>query len=383
MSDSNTKVADMSQLARTSLYDWHAQNGAKLVDFAGWEMPIQYGSIVEEHQATRQAAGMFDVSHMGRFCFTGPAAQIFLDGLLTRNVAKLKPGTVRYSLVTNDDGGVLDDVLISHLIVQDQSFYWLVVNASNREKLLEWIQPRIGNYDLTFSDETLNTAMLAIQGPRALELVDELFTDGKPSELGYYTAANGILQDGTPVTVSRTGYTGEDGVEFVLPTGQAASVWEQLIERMQGLGGRAVGLGARDTLRLEAGMPLYGHELSESVNPYEAGLGFACQLKDRKFPGRDVLATLSEQFKQGTPTRVRVGLTVEGKRVPREGYAILQNEEAVGTVTSGTFSPTLNVPIAMGFVSPSASEVGTELQIDVRGKPVSGQVVELPFYKRK
>ena len=373
----------MSDLARTALYDWHAQNGAKLVDFAGWEMPIQYGSIVEEHQATREAAGMFDVSHMGRFCFTGPAAQTFLNGLLSRNVAKLKAGTVRYSLITNEQGGVLDDVLVSHLSVQDQSFYWLVVNASNRTKLLDWIQPRIGDYDLTFSDETLNTAMLAIQGPRALELVDELFTDGKPSELGYYTAANGILQDGTPVTVSRTGYTGEDGVEFVLPTGQALPVWEQLIDRMRAVGGRAAGLGARDTLRLEAGMPLYGHELSESINPYEVGLGFACQLKDRTFPGRDALADISEQFKQGKAARVRVGLAVEGKRVPREGYTILQGGTEVGTVTSGTFSPTLNVPIAMGFVSPSASEIGTELQIDVRGKPVAGKVVELPFYKRQ
>lgn len=363
-------------LARTPIYDWHAQHGAKLVDFAGWQMPVQYGSIVSEHQATREAVGLFDVSHMGRFCFTGPAAVHCLDGLLTRRVTNLASGSVRYSMITNEVGGVLDDVLVSHLTVNDQSFYWLVVNASNREKLLKWIQPRLGKYDVNFTDETINTAMIAVQGPLAVEVADALFSDGKPSDLQYYTASNGVL-NGVPVTVSRTGYTGEDGVEFVMPAGDAAKIWQRLIDATHGVGGRAAGLGARDTLRLEAGMPLYGHELTEQINPFEAGLGFAVHLKDRAFPGRDTLAEL-----KGRSARVRVGLTLDGKRVAREHYPILDGENPVGEVSSGTFSPTLQKPIAMGFVPHELAKVGQSLNIDIRGRATPAQIVELPFYKR-
>ena len=363
-------------LARTPLHDWHAQHGAKLVDFAGWAMPIQYGSIVSEHVATRDVVGLFDVSHMGRFCFAGPAAATFLDGLLTRRVGSLAEGQVRYSLVTNDTGGVLDDVLVSHLRVADESFYWLVVNASNRLKLLDWITPRIGKYDLRFTDETTNTAMIAVQGPQAIAVVDSMFTDGHPSELPYYNTANAILQ-GIPVTVSRTGYTGEDGVEFIIPVESAAALWQRLIDASHAVGGRAAGLGARDTLRLEAGMPLYGHELSENLTPYDVGLGFAVQLKDRQFPGRDALAAAKP-----APQWSRIGLRLEGKRVPREGFALLHADEEIGHVSSGTFSPTLQVPIAMGLVKPGNVIVGDTVDVDIRGRTVPAEVVELPFYKR-
>jgi aminomethyltransferase len=363
-------------LARTPIHDWHAKHGAKLVDFAGWEMPIQYGSIVSEHKATREAVGLFDVSHMGRFCFTGPGAMPFLEGLLTRKVTTLKPGQVRYSLVTNDEGGVLDDVLVSHLTAKGESFYWLVVNASNRAKLLAWIQPRIGKYDVVFTDETVNTAMIAVQGPKAMEIADAMFTDGQPSDLKYFTASNGML-NGIPVTVSRTGYTGEDGVEFITPVDDAVTIWQRLIDSTHGVGGRAAGLGARDTLRLEAAMPLYGHELTEQISPYEAGLGFAVHLDGRQFPGRDALAARKEN-----PPRVRIGLRLDGKRVPREHYKILQGDKIVGEVSSGTFSPTFEKPIAMGFVTPDAAVLGGELNIDLRGKSLPATVVELPFYKR-
>lgn len=364
-------------LARTPLFDWHAQHGAKLVDFAGWEMPIQYGSIVSEHQATREAVGMFDVSHMGRFCFTGGGALACLDSLLTRNVKTLAPGQVRYAMLTNDEGGVLDDVLVSHLQVNEQSFYWLVVNASNRVKLLDWIEPRTGKYDVTFTDETSNTAMIAVQGPLALQVADELFTEGQPSDLSYYNASNGVL-NGVPVTVSRTGYTGEDGVEFVMPAADAPIIWQRLIDCTHQLGGRAAGLGARDTLRLEAGMPLYGHELTEQINPFEAGLGFAVHLQDRSFPGSD---RLREVVASG-PARLRIGLRLDGRRVPREHYPILASGRQVGEVSSGTFSPTLQQPIAMGFVTPDLAARGTELEIDIRGRHAPATVVELPFYKR-
>ena len=365
------------ELARTPLFEWHNNHGAKLVDFAGWAMPIQYGSIVSEHVATREAVGLFDVSHMGRFCFAGPGAMPFLDGLLTRRVSTLKAGQVRYSLVTNDEGGVLDDVLVSHLLANGESFYWLVVNASNRHKLLDWIQPRLGKYDVTFTDETVNTAMIAVQGPRALEIVDAMFDDGRPGDLRYFTASNGIL-NGVPVSVSRTGYTGEDGVEFVVPVQNAAAIWQRLIDATHSVGGRAAGLGARDTLRLEAGMPLYGHELSEELTPFDAGLGFAVHLEDRQFPGRDALAS-----KKDSPAKTRIGLKLEGKRVPRETYPILDGETPVGEVSSGTFSPTLQHPIAMGFVTSGHGELGRQLHIDLRGRPVPATVVELPFYSRK
>ena len=342
-------------------------------------MPIQYGSIVAEHQATRQSVGLFDVSHMGRFCFAGPDAAPLLDRLLTRRVSDLGPSRIRYSLVTDESGGVLDDVLVSHLTTSDESFFWLVVNASNRKKLLDWITPHASKCNVRFTDETLATAMIAVQGPRALEVVDRMFPDsGKPSQLAYYTGAGGLL-DGIPVTVSRTGYTGEDGVEFVLPAESALPIWERLVKAAAEVGGRAVGLGARDTLRLEAGMPLYGHELTEQINPYQAGLGFAVSLKDRSFPGRDAL----EQVKNDSQLPRRVGLVMSGKRVAREGHGILDGGEPIGQVTSGTFSPTLQRPIAMGYVPQDVAVPGRELSVEIRGRTESAKVVELPFYKRK
>ena len=363
--------------ARTPLYQWHAGHGAKLVDFAGWSMPIQYGSIVAEHQATRDGVGLFDVSHMGRFCFVGPDAVALLDRLLTRRVDNLRPGRIRYSLITNEAGGVLDDVLVSHLTTSGDSFYWLVVNAGNREKLLDWITPRARSYDVRFTDETLATAMIAVQGPRALDVIDRMFTDGKPSELRYYTGSGGLL-DGVPVTVSRTGYTGEDGVEFVVPAENALQIWERFIQEVAASGGRAVGLGARDTLRLEAGMPLYGHELTEQINPFQAGLGFAVSLKDRTFPGHEALL----QAKNDPAMPRRVGMMMRGKRVPREHYPILDGNKPVGEVTSGTFSPTLQRPIAMGYVSPEVARVGQAVNVEIRGRPEPADIVELPFYKR-
>ena len=337
-------------------------------------MPIQYTSIVEEHQATRQAVTLFDVSHMGRFHFDGPGAVNLLDGLLTRRVTSLKPSSVRYSMVTNDQGQVLDDVLVTRF-PRDNSF-GLVVNASNREKLLDWIKPRIGNYDLEFRDATSDTAMIAVQGPRAIGVVDDLVQGIEASELKNYEVGFGKWGD-DEITVSRTGYTGEDGVELTVPNKLATTVWEKLIEVIAPLGGRAAGLGARDTLRLEAGMPLYGHELSEELTPFDVGLGFAVQLKDRTFPGSEALSTLKSQ-----PSRERIGLKLDGKRVPREGYAVYQGDKEVGEVTSGTFSPTFAYPIAMALVSPGIAKVGQSLDIDIRGKRLPGEVVELPFYKR-
>lgn len=373
-----------SQLARTPLYDWHAAHGARLVDFAGWEMPVQYGSIVAEHTATRTACGLFDVSHMARFRFTGPHARDFLESLVTRRVADMRPGQIRYALVTNDRGGILDDVLVYCLphrgpkadvdhVAGDVDFA-MVVNASNRAKIAAWIAHHIaGHNGINFLDRTLETAMIAVQGPRAIEMAQPL-VDCDLASMKYYTGARTKIA-GHEALVSRTGYTGEDGVELVVPHADAVSVWEKLIAA----GASAAGLGARDTLRLEAAMPLYGHELSEDIDPIQAGLKFAVNLKDRTFPGRDAL----ERRLADPTTSRRVGLVLEGKRVPREGYALVRGSTQVGSVTSGTFSPTLEKPIAMGYVSPDAAEIGTKLDVDIRGRTEPAQVVELPFYSRR
>lgn len=347
-----------------------------MVDFAGWLMPVQYGSIVEEHRATRQAIGLFDVSHMGRFRFAGSGACAFLDRLLTRGVAKLAPGDVRYSLVTNDAGGILDDVLIYRLSDKATPDYLLVVNASNRAKIREWIERQKPDASVRFEDVTLSTAMLAVQGPHAANAVRAV-TDFDFASLRYYTAAEASVSGASGI-VGRTGYTGEDGWELIVPAERAVAIWQAMLEAGQPSGAKAAGLGARDTLRLEAGMPLYGHELSESINPLQAGLKFAVDLEGHDFPGRGALATIAAS---GSPTK-RVGLRLQGKRAPREHYQVLLGDKPIGEVTSGTFSPTFDYPIAMAYVEASAAALGATVEVDIRGKREPATIVKLPFYKR-
>jgi len=368
-----------NSLAKTPLHSWHVEQGGRMVDFAGWSMPVQYGSIVDEHQATRTAAGVFDISHMARLRFDGQDAAAFLDRLLTRRISDLAPGRIRYSLVTNDSGGILDDVLVYHLETPGGRLYhMLVVNASNRQKILDWIRQHADDAgDVEMQDRTEETAMISVQGPKALQIVGPL-VKAKVGDLGYYC---GVVteQFGRPCTVSRTGYTGEDGFELIVRAEDALDVWNNIFRAGRDLGAAATGLGARDTLRLEAGMPLYGHELSEQIDPYQAGLGFAVNLKDRHFPGRAALATL-----KATPRPlVRAGLELAGRRVPREHYRVLRGEDSVGEVTSGTFSPTLQKAIAMAYVHREASEPGSEVQVEIRGRLEPARVVPLPFYQRQ
>jgi aminomethyltransferase len=286
----------------------------------------------------------------------------------------MKPGQIRYSLMTNDEGGILDDVLVYHLHDQrGASYYLLVVNASNRRKIWDWLEAHRPGADVEMRDTTVDTAMIAVQGPRALEIVrPHVAID--PSTLRYYSGAEtpffGIL--------SRTGYTGEDGCELILPAAAALELWEKLFAAAESLGGKAAGLGARDTLRLEAGMPLYGHELSEAINPHQAGLGHAVDLENRAFPGRDALAKLREDA--NLPRRA--GWELAGKRVPREGHAVLRDGRPVGRVTSGTFSPSLGRPIAMGYVPAELTAPGSEVTIDIRGSHEPATTVKLPFYRR-
>lgn len=361
-------------MLQTPLHDWHATHRGRMVDFAGWSMPVQYGSIVDEHRAVRTAAGAFDVSHMGRLRFDGSAAAVLLDRLLTRRVLGMPVGRVRYSLMTNAEGGILDDVLVYHLErPSGETYFQLVVNASNREKIVRWIEPHLAVVgEVSMIDLTRATAMIAVQGPDALSIVQPLAAADLES-MGYYTAVVTSVSD-VEAVVSRTGYTGEDGCELIVPASLAASVWDQLIAA----GASPIGLGARDTLRLEAAMPLYGHELSESIDPYTAGLEFAVNLEGRAFAGRDALAQIAARPRP----RRRIGLQLAGKRVPREGYRVWSGDVEAGVVTSGTFSPTCDRPIAMAYVDEALAEPGTQLTVDIRGQRESAEVVKLPFYSR-
>jgi len=362
---------------RTPLYDWHVAHGARMVEFAGWDMPIQYTSITDEHQAVRTSAGLFDISHMGRLVFTGPDALDLIQQVWTNDAASMKMGQARYGLVCNEQGGIRDDVLVYRL----EPFWLMVVNASNREKIVSWIEAHRARRKVEVQDRTFDWAMLAVQGPRALKIVQAVFENLPLAAMRYYTA---IIR-GTPANadsfaiVSRTGYTGEDGFEIILPATRAAALAEQLGKAAGQLGQalKPCGLGARDTLRLEAAMPLYGHELSEEIDPIQAGLDWAVKLDKTTFIGKDALLQRRQH-----PERQRVGLELEGKRIAREGAAVLVQDRQVGQVASGTFGPTVGKAIAMAYVEPQQSAVGTACAVDVRGKPAPARVVPLPFYRR-
>ena len=378
-----------ASLHHTPLHDWHVAHGARMVGFAGWAMPIQYGSIIEEHLATRATAGVIDISHMGRLRFEGPGAAVFLAELLTRRVADMELGQIRYSLVTNDAGGILDDVLVGYYRnAHGQPFYVVVVNAGNRRKIVDWVEAHLPperaeapGREVVFTDVSRLWAMLAIQGPQSVAILQPLI-DLDLSAMRYYRG--GLVQILHPAAerqggmISRTGYTGEDGFELSLGSDIALGVWEAILEQGKPLGLVPTGLGARDTLRLEAGMPLYSHELSEQVDPYQAGLGFACHLAGYDFPGRDAL----RRIEQGPLPAVRVGLELFGPRAARQDYPICKDGRPVGRVTSGTFSPSLKKPIAMGYVRPDLAAPGTPLTVNVRGRIEDARVVELPFYRR-
>lgn len=372
-------MSSVDNLLSTPLTSWHSANGGRMVDFAGWSMPVQYGSIVQEHHQTRNAFGLFDVSHMGRLYFSGAEVGAFLDSLTTRRVNGIDAGKIRYSLLTNDAGCILDDVLVYHINGSDgQPFYMMVVNASNRSKIVAWLKSNLpAGSDIAIDDRTETTAMIAVQGPKANEAVTKI-ASMNPDSLAYYTGAMATIGD-AEVLVSRTGYTGEDGCELIVPGDAAVSVWSQLMELGQSVGGGASGLASRDSLRLEAAMPLYGHELSENINAAQADLKFAINVKDREFIGRSAILAA----RKDTSLRKRVGFVLEGKRAAREHCPVVVDGETIGEVTSGAFAPTVEKSISMGYVDPAFTKPGTKVQFDIRGKFHDGEVVELPFYKRK
>lgn len=361
---------------KTVLHDEHAKLGAKIVDFHGWDMPIQYTNIIEEHTAVRKQVGLFDLSHMGRIWVSGPDRKAYVDRLLTIDIPKMAPGRCRYTFLLTERGTVIDDLLVYEDSATDRSF--LVVNASNREKNLEWMRTHAKEFQVRIDDVTMDLALVAVQGPKSVEAVKEAL-DIDPSKLKYYTFDRFPILGTKDCLVSRTGYTGEDGFEIFVPSERAAAVWAAFLKTAPKTGLKPVGLGARDTLRTEAGMPLYGQEIDDQTTPVEAGLDFALALdKPADFIGKEALL---KQKKSG-PAKRLTGFRMEGRRISRHGMDVYAGGAKTGIVTSGTFSPSLDASIGMAHVGPAHAGSGTAIEIDVRGKREPATTVPLPFYKR-
>jgi len=362
-------MSESQTLRRTPLYECHLEAGAKIVDFAGWEMPVQYAGVIEEHRAVRTAAGLFDVSHMGEIRVKGSGAEAFLQRLTPNDVSKLVPGRAHYSGLLTDRGTYIDDLLIYRLAAED---FLVVVNASNARRDYEWIASRVEGDDAEVTDESDRYALLALQGPKALEILAPL-ASRDVSGLKYYGFAEGTV-DGAPALISRTGYTGEDGVELYVSPEDAPRLWRRLLEG----GASPAGLGARDTLRLEAAMALYGHEIDETTTPFEAGLAWVVKLDKGDFLGRDALA---DQKARGLERKL-VGFEVQGRGIARQGHGVVSDGGRVGDVTSGTWSPTFEKALGMAYVPSGLAAAGTPLTLDVRGRSLPAVVVETPFYRR-
>jgi aminomethyltransferase len=362
------------QLHETALIEVHRALGAKLIDFGGWLMPVQYTGILDEHRAVRERAGLFDLSHMGELFVEGDEAGDALAAALITDPRTLAVGRAQYSMICAPDGGVIDDLIVYRLAPER---FLVVANAGNAVTVSEELGRRLADWRTVLDDRSLVTSLVAIQGPRSAEILAPL-TDVDLGVLKYYAIAEGTVA-GIPALVARTGYTGEDGFEVFVDWERGPDAWNALAVAGKAADVIACGLGARDTLRLEAGMPLYGNELGRDVNPYEANLGRVVKLeKPGDFVGREAL----EKASQATPEKLLVGLVITGRGIARHGYPVLAGDRRTGSVTSGTHSPTLGKPIAMAYVAPGDAAPGTILAVEVREQPVSAEVVPLPFYKR-
>lgn len=348
-------------LRRTPLYDLHKALGARIVPFAGWEMPVSYAGILEEARAVRTAVGLFDISHMGRLIVAGEGALDLLQRTTTNDVSALAPGQAQYSLIPNPDGGIVDDIIVYRNAADS---FTIVLNASNTAKDIDWFRSHAGE-GVTFNDFTDSTAMIAVQGPAAPELVSRL-TGEDLSGVARFSFIEGQIA-GARAGLCRTGYTGEDGFEVIVDAENAAAVWDALVSQ----GGVPCGLGARDALRIEAGYPLYGHEIDDTTTPVEAALMWVVKLDKGGFIGRDRIA----ETKAKGAGRKLVGLTLQERIVPRQGYTLYRENEAVGTVTSGVFSPTTGHSIALAYVADPHNKPGTELQVEIRANRYPATVV--------
>jgi aminomethyltransferase len=355
----------------TALYGVHKGLNALFTDFAGWEMPVRYSSELAEHRAVREAAGLFDLSHMGEIELTGPQAADALDHALVGNLSAVKPGRARYTMLCAEDGGVLDDLVVYRLA--DEKFL-VVANAGNASLVAAELRSRAAKFETTVEDRSAGTALIAVQGPNSAAIAGSV-TDADLTGLQYY-ASMSVHVRGHDVLLARTGYTGEDGFELYVQAGEAVDVWHLLTAAGEPHGLLPAGLACRDTLRLEAGMPLYGNELTAERSPFDAGLGRVVKFEKPDFVGKAALDGRRE------PTQVLVGLRGSGRRAPRHGYRVLDGSLDVGEVTSGALSPTLGYPIALAYVPKELSEPGTSLSVDIRGRVEPVEVVATPFYKR-
>jgi aminomethyltransferase len=360
-------------LQRTPLYERHLALGARMVEFGGWEMPVQYSGIIDEHQAVRNAAGLFDISHMGEIEVRGPDALPFLQYLMTQDVATIPVGQSNYSLLCRPDGGIVDDTFIYHL----PGHYLVVVNASNIAKDFAWMQQHTTGFDVELTNASAETAMLALQGPHAEALLAEAAGSGAAA-LPFHAVAAGVIFGDIPALIARTGYTGEDGFELFCASGDAPRLWDGLLAAGQSAGLKPCGLGARDSLRFEACLALYGHEITDATDPYAARLGWVVKLAKGDFLGRDAL----QRMKAEGPARRLAGFEMVGRGIARGDYPIHNLEgEPIGVVTSGMPAPTLGKNLGMGYVPTALNAEGSEFDVIVRERPVRARVVKMPFYK--
>ena len=367
--------ATVGELRQTPLHEAHRQLGARLVPFAGYEMPVQYTSIIEEHRTVRSSVGVFDLSHMGELEVTGEEAVAFLRYALVSDPGALEVGQAQYSMACERDGGVIDDLIVYR---RGDGRYWIVCNAANRATVVEHLRSLLarGDFGASLEDRSDRIALIAPQGPRAAALVGSL-TDLDLSSIGNYRSSPGAVA-GIECLVARTGYTGEDGFELFCEARRARDLWDAVLQEGSRHEARPCGLGARDTLRLEAGMPLYGNELNRETNPFEANLGRVVKLEKGEFVGRAAL----QAVQQAGPERKLIGLRMIDNAIPRAGYEVRSGGAAVGRVTSGTLSPTLGSKIAMAMVPAELDAIGSEFEVVVRDRPVRAEQVKLPFYRR-
>ncbi len=363
-------------MKKTPLYDRHMALGARIIDFGGWAMPVQYSSVMDEHQLTRNHSGLFDICHMGEIDIRGKGACEFLQAVLTRDIANQYPGQMKLSVIVNELGGIIDDLTV---YLFDEDHYHLVTNALTKDKDLQWllrIKKEKGFNDVQVTDISDDTAKLDLQGPCSEEILQQLLPVPLAPLKFYHSMVTTILN--IPAVVSRSGYTGEDGFEIYVPADNVGQLWDKLLYIGVDYGLKPVGLGARDTLRIEAGMMLYGNEMDETVNPYEVLYGWVTNM-EKDFVGRDALARIHE----AGPQRKLVGFTMWERGIARHGYPVFKDGREVGIVTSGSYAPTLEKAVGMAFVPPALSEPGTTIDILIRNNPAKAQVVALPFYKRK
>lgn len=363
----STAPLTRSPIRRTPLYDRHIALGGRMVDFGGWELPQQYTSIRDEHLAVRSVAGLFDISHMGRFRVAGDASFNFLQRLLTNDIGRIRQGLAQYNLLCNDDGGIVDDLVVYW---GDEGFF-VVVNASNRERDLEWMRLH-APAGVEIADRTPELSLIALQGPKA----EELMPATGLADIPYFGFRSGEVA-GTPAMISRTGYTGEDGFEIFVDAARVGQAWDAILEKGRPAGALPAGLGARDAARLEAALRLYGNDMDESVNPYEAGLGWTVKLDKGDFIGRDALV----RIKQEGPKRTLVGLSFAPGDIARHAAAVMSGGRRVGSITSGTHSFFLGHPIALALVEVASFRVGDTAAVEVRGREAPAEVVRLPFYR--